>query len=66
MDRFKNPKTIYYVGIIFVVLVWGAYPVFAKNLLRFYTPSLWDTAASLISVTCLLLQEITLAYWSSP
>lgn len=63
MDRFKNPKTIYYIGIIFVVLVWGAYPVFTKNLLKVYTPSLWDTAASLLSVTCLLLANRTKLKW---
>ena len=51
----KKSKGIYYIGILFVVLVWGAYPVFAKTLLTLYTPSLWDTTASLISVICLLI-----------
>ena len=63
MDRFKNPKTIYYIGIIFVVLVWGAYPVFTKNLLKIYTPSLWDAAGSLLSMTCLLIANRSKLKW---
>ena len=59
----NNSKTKYYIGILFVVLVWGAYPVFAKNLLKIYTPSLWDTAASFISVICLLLANRTKLKW---
>lgn len=56
-------KKIYYIGIIFVVLVWGTYPVFTKHLLTLYTPSLWDTAASLISVTCLLIANRRKLKW---
>ena len=63
MNKFKNPKTIYYIGIIFVVLVWGAFPVFTKSLLKIYTPSLWDTAASFLSVTCLLLANRSKLKW---
>ena len=59
----KNTKTKYYIGIIFVVLVWGAYPVLAKNLFKIYTPSLWDTAASFVSVICLLLTNRTKLKW---
>ena len=63
MDKFKNPKTIYYIGIIFVVLVWGAYPVFTKRLLTLYTPSLWDASASFLSMICLLLANRTKLKW---
>lgn len=63
MVNSKDSKSIYYIGIIFVVLVWGAYPVFTKNLLKIYTPSLWDTAASLLSVTCLLLANRRKLKW---
>lgn len=63
MGDFKNSKSKYYIGIVFVVLVWGAFPVFTKNLLNFYTPSLWDAAGSLISVTCLLLANRTKLKW---
>ena len=59
----KPSKSKYYIGILFVVLVWGAYPVFAKTLLSFYTPSLWDATASLISVICLLIANRKKLKW---
>lgn len=59
----NNSKIKYYIGIIFVVLIWGTYPVFTKNLLKIYTPSLWDTAAGLISVTFLLISNRTKLKW---
>lgn len=59
----KRSTDIYYIGILFVVLVWGAYPVFAKTLLTFYTPSLWDATASLISMTCLLIANRKKLKW---
>lgn len=59
----NNAKSKYYIGIVFVVLVWGAFPVFTKNLLNFYTPSLWDAAGSLLSVTCLLIANRRKLKW---
>ena len=49
----KNSKFIYYIGIVFVVLIWSLYPVVTKKLFTYYTPSLWSTAASLIAVGAL-------------
>lgn len=53
MAKLKNSKLIYYIGIVFVVLVWGAYPVMTKSLFEVFTPSLWDTAGGLIAVIAL-------------
>ena len=53
MAKLKNSKFIYYIGIIFVVLVWGAYPVMTKSLFEIFTPSLWDTSGGLIAVIAL-------------
>lgn len=54
MKKFKDSKSIYYIGIVFVILVWSLFPVVTKNLLGvIYTPSLWDTAGSLIAVISL-------------
>lgn len=53
MGTFKDSKVIYYIGMVFVVLVWGVFPVLTKSLLTHFTPSLWDTAGSLISVISL-------------
>ena len=53
MNKFKNSNYIYYIGIVFVVLVWSLFPVATKHLFVLYTPSLWDTAGSLISVISL-------------
>ena len=53
MKRVQNPKFIYYVGIVFVILIWSLYPVVTKKLLTYYTPSLWSTAASLLAVGAL-------------
>ena len=49
----KNSKFIYYIGIVFVVLIWSLYPVVTKNLFTYYTPSLWSTASSLLAVGAL-------------
>lgn len=53
MAKFKDSKSIYYIGIVFVILVWSLFPVVTKNLFNLYTPSLWDTAGSLIAVISL-------------
>lgn len=53
MDKFKNSNLIYYIGIVFVLLVWGAFPVITKGLLEIYTPSLWDATGGLIAVISL-------------
>ena len=55
MKRLQNSNFIYYVGIVFVVLVWSLFPIVTKNLFVLYTPSLWDSAGSLISVISLLI-----------
>lgn len=55
MGKFKNSDSIYYLGMVFVVLVWGLFPVLTKKLFTFYTPSLWDTVGSLIAVISLAL-----------
>lgn len=55
MGDFNNSKSKYYIGIIFVVLVWSLFPVVTKNLFALYTPSLWDTAGSLVSVIAMLI-----------
>ena len=55
MVQKKNSNSIYYIGIVFVVLVWGLFPVITKNLFTIYTPSLWDSAGSLISVIAMLI-----------
>lgn len=55
MKNLKNSNSIYYIGIVFVVLVWGLFPVVTKRLFTFYTPSLWDMVGSLISVIALLI-----------
>ena len=53
MAKLKNSKLIYYIGIVFAVLVWGAYPVMTKSLFEVFTPSLWDTSGGLIAVIAL-------------
>ena len=55
MKRLQNSNFIYYVGIVFVVLVWSLFPIVTKSLFVLYTPSLWDSAGSLISVISLLI-----------
>ena len=55
MKRLQNSNFIYYVGIVFVVLVWSLFPIVTKSLFALYTPSLWDSAGSLISVISLLI-----------
>lgn len=66
MGKFKNTNFIYYVGIVFVVLVWGVFPVLTKNLFQLYTPSLWDTVGSLIAAISLALvsrKKLKLLNW---
>jgi len=55
VDKQKNSNGIYYLGMVFVVLIWGIFPVLTKKLFTFYTPSLWDTAGSMIAVISLLI-----------
>ena len=66
MNKFKNSNSIYYVGMLFVVLIWGLFPVITKSLLEIYTPSLWDTVGGLISVIALLIlcrKKLQLLSW---
>lgn len=66
MLNFKNSKTVYYIGIVFVVLVWSLFPIITKNLLTIYTPSLWDTVGSLVAVIALLIlsrKKLKLLNW---
>jgi len=66
MNKFKNSNFIYYIGIVFVVLVWSLFPVVTKSLFNLYTPSLWDSASSLISILALLLlsrKKLKLLNW---
>lgn len=53
MGKPKNSNFIYYIGMVFVVLVWSLFPIVTKRLFNLYTPSLWDTAGSLIAVISL-------------
>ena len=66
MNKFKNSNSSYYVGMLFVVLIWGLFPVITKSLLEIYTPSLWDTVGGLISVIALLIicrKKLQLLSW---
>ena len=53
MPKAKNSNFIYYIGIIFVILIWSLYPVITKKLFTYYTPSLWNIASSSIAVISL-------------
>lgn len=55
MKRFQNSNFIYYVGMVFVVLIWSLFPIVTQSLFALYTPSLWDSAGSVISVVSLLI-----------
>ena len=55
MKRIQNTKSVYYLGMLLVILIWSLFPVIAKNLFDIYTPSLWDTAGSLIAIVALLI-----------
>lgn len=66
MNKFKNSNGIYYAGIVFVILIWSLFPVVTKSLFVHYTPSLWDTAGSLISMIALLIisrKKLKLLNW---
>lgn len=67
MKRLQNSNFIYYVGIVFVVLIWSLYPILTKRLFTLYTPSLWDSAGSLIAVLSLLVisrKKLHLLNWA--
>ena len=67
MKRLQNSNFIYYVGIVFVVLIWSLYPILTKRLFTLYTPSLWDSAGSLIAVLSLLIlsrKKLHLLNWA--
>lgn len=55
MEKSKNSNLIYYVGMVFVVLIWSLFPIVTQDLFALYTPSLWDSAGGLISVISLLI-----------
>ena len=66
MKKSQNSKSIYYLGLLFVIAIWSLYPVITKNLLTVYTPSLWSTASSLIAVVTLLIlgrKKLKLLNW---
>ena len=67
MKKSQNSKSIYYLGLLFVIAIWSLYPVITKNLLTVYTPSLWSTASSLIAVVTLLIlgrKKLKLLNWN--
>ena len=49
-----HKRVLAYGGIIFVVLIWGLYPVFAAGLLSFYSGGAFTFVSSLISAVVLL------------
>lgn len=51
----KNTKSVYYIALIFVVLIWGLFPVVSKYLLNFYSAALWNATSSLICAISMLI-----------
>ena len=50
----SNKRLIAYAGLIFVIIIWGLYPIFAADLLTCYSPSIFTFVSSLISGIALL------------
>ena len=51
----NRKRIIAYCGIVFVVLIWGIYPVLTAGLLTFYSGGMFTFTSSLISASALLL-----------
>ncbi|MBQ9714435.1 MAG: DMT family transporter [Clostridia bacterium] len=51
----KSIKTFAYLGLIFVVVVWGTVPLFTNNLLKSYSASMYNGTIGLIAATALLI-----------
>lgn len=67
MLQFKNKKTVYYLGMIFVILSWGVSPVVSKPMFNYYTPALWNVVNGVISVTSMLIiscKKLHLLNWT--
>lgn len=54
----KRTRVLAYGGVIFVMLIWGLYPVFTSDLLSHYSGSAYTFASSLISAVALLLLSL--------
>ena len=50
-----STKVKAYLGLVFVVFVWGVGPLFTASLLKVYSPSIYSAIGSLISATALLI-----------
>ena len=51
----SKKRTIAYFGIVFVVLIWGLYPVLTSDLLAFYSGGMFSLTGSLVAAVSLLL-----------
>ena len=51
----SKKRTIAYAGIIFVIFIWGLYPVLTSDLLEFYSGGMFSFTGSLIAAASLLL-----------
>lgn len=51
----SKKRTIAYFGIVFVILIWGLYPVLTSDLLDFYSGGMFSFTGSLIAAVSLLL-----------
>ena len=51
----SKKRTIAYLGIVFVILIWGLYPVLTSDLLAFYSGGMFSFTGSLIAAVSLLL-----------
>lgn len=54
----SKTKTIAYLGIIFVVFAWGAFPIITTDLLSHYSGGIYTFISSLVSAAALLLISI--------
>lgn len=51
---FSHKRVLAYCGIVFVVLLWGLYPVFTSDLLSYYSGGAFTFVSSLLSAVVLL------------
>lgn len=54
----SKKRVFAYGGIVFVMLIWGLYPVFTSNLLSYYSGGMFTFISSLVSAVALLLISI--------
>ena len=53
--KVNTKRTIAYLGIVFVILIWGLYPVLTSDLLEFYSGGMFSFTGSLVAAVSLLL-----------